>query len=169
MKTVDRNYISTLLADSIRLEADHEPAQAFDKLARAVESFLPFDFEESQAQKASNLFNSAMSEESIWRVIVEHSFTLASVSRELAYYVVLENKEAADRLFALGKEFEKSVNRGDRSVAAQLFSRWFLLIRNKRFHGDSAFQGRNFRFAMKMKDFLRLLRIQVEYFLTKSD
>jgi hypothetical protein len=50
-----RVFLEDMLSDSIRLEKEGEPAQAFDKLARAIESLLPAGSHTNVVRHASAL------------------------------------------------------------------------------------------------------------------
>lgn len=166
-----RVFLEDMLSDSNRLEKEEEPAQAFDKLARAIEMLLPDGKDRPKIEKVTSLLSSAAAADPIWRCYVKfkHQSTLANLASEMTYYVAPGNREAAATLRSFGSGFQHAVERGDRVAAARQFARWFLLLRNKRFHGDPTFSGRNIRLVFKMNLLLELLRNRVELFLADSE
>lgn len=158
-----RTHLLDMLMDSRRLEEVEEPAQAFDKIARGLEAVLAARNGGTQSDKWRAYFEEAVESDDLWPEYCEHHATLAMLADELSYYVAPLNREDAGRLKNHGRRFQKAVGDDDRSRAAKELSRFVALLRNKRFHGDPAFSGRNFRVLMKTQRLLGFLRRHLEH------
>jgi hypothetical protein len=158
-----RIHLTDMLADSHRLEAGEEPAQAFDKIARGIEALLATRGGEFQSEKWGEYFEEAARHDHLWLEYRTHRSTLATLAGELYYYVAPLNRNDAGRLKKHGGLFEKAVDSEDRDRAAKELARFVALLRNKRFHGDPAFSGRNFRVLMKIQRLLDFLRRHLEH------
>ena len=162
-------HLMDMLTDSRRLEEAEEPAQAFDKIARGLEAVLATRSGDTQSDKWQDYFQDAVHRDELWTEYCAHHATLAMLADELSYYVAPLNREDAGRLKNHGRRFQKAVDTGDRNRAAKEMSRFVALLRNKRFHGDPAFSGRNFRVLMKTQRLLGFLRRRLEHSLGNPD
>jgi len=151
-----------MVADSRALE-DHEPAQAFDKVARALESLLTGCDGSTQAEKWSGFSEGMVRHEELWQQYRQHQSTPNRLAASLHYYVQPINRTDADRLLRYGQGFEKGVGANARVEAAAQLARFVALLRNKRFHGDPAFSGRNFRVLPHTRVLVTFLRGHVAF------
>lgn len=153
----DRRHVEDMILDSSQLERE-EPGQAFDKIARGIESILNVTPGESQRKKWTSFFAATLSNDANWALWDDKRQLPARLAEELSYLVQKEDAVAAKELLKGGKRFADCAAMGDRDGAARALGDYVSEFRNRRFHGDPAFSGRNLRPAHHMRELLALLR-----------
>jgi hypothetical protein len=159
MDDTQSEFFEDMLRDSLSLEQQNEPGQAFDKLARAIESRLHTSERELQKDRAISYFEDCLAaDEAVWRSMQRASSGIKTFGEDLSSHVCRDLPDDAEKLEKYGSGVARAVAVGDRRKAALRLAELFLLLRNKRFHGYPPFSGRNFRECMSARHLLNALR-----------
>jgi len=158
---VDREFIETMVRDSHDLERRNEPGQAFDKLARAVESLVD-DPGHGHRRKIRALFRQFLMRDEAWFAARDSVREIQHFAEELGYYVGRGGTGAAGELERDAASLTEAAAAGDRERGAAAFADLFLTLRNNRFHGHPEFSGQNIRVADAAPAFLRVIRVLVQ-------
>lgn len=158
---MDRGFIQTMVRDSHDLERRNEPGQAFDKLARGVESLID-DPGHGHRRKILALFRQVLINDEAWCAARDSARKIQHFAEELGYYVGRGGASAADELGRHATSLTEAATAGDRERGSAALAELFLTLRNKRFHGHPEFSGRNIRVAHAAPALLHVIRVLLQ-------
>jgi hypothetical protein len=157
MTEQEMQFLRDMIENSVTLEQEREHGQAFDKLARGLESVFSKFSGEYQSDKAYKLFLTCLNDDLVWHDIAKRAERIEYFCEEFAYEVV-EDDKVRRRFLWFSRNFSNGMSRNNKSVMAKDLADLFLVIRNNRFHGNPQFSGRSFRVALYAGELLEVLR-----------
>lgn len=155
MEPQNLQFLNDMIRDSQEYEKQEEHGQAFDKLARGLESLFNQLAGNTQTEKAAKFFVNAMENDPSWSAFKNRARGIEYFCEEFGYEIAKGYQRSLGNIAA---NIKKAVDDENRADAALGFGQLVMLIRNKRFHGYPEFSGRNIRVAKHASDLLFIMR-----------